>query len=133
MEDTASLSYCEAWPLGNRALLGENYLLHLVPLAYYIFSVKKNDVTQPRETQRPGDKGGDDGFIVFSVPSRDVGRTQELAVLTMLLGNVQPGLTVAGGRDTTEGPCWGMVPYRFTWSIFWLEGEPGHLVAPFLV
>lgn len=105
MEDTASLSYCEAWPLGNRALLGENYLLRLAPLAYYIFSVKKNDVTQPRETQRPGDKGDDDGFIVFSVPSRDVGRTQELAVLTMLLGNVQPGLTVAATpqRDLAGG------------------------------
>lgn len=87
MEDTASLSYFEAWPLGHRTRLGENHLLRLAPLAY-IFSVKKNDVTQPRDTQRPGDKVGDDSFTVFSVPSRDVGQTRGLAVLTMLLGNV---------------------------------------------
>lgn len=78
--DTASLYYCGAWPLQKKVPLGENYLLLLDPLAY-ISSVKKNDATQPRQTQplplpslsthRPGEKLGDDGFIVFSVPSRD--------------------------------------------------------------
>lgn len=82
MEDTA-------WPLGNRALLGENYLL-LLALLVYISSVKKNDVIQPsksyiasplpsRSTHWLGKKVGD-GFIVFSVSSRDAGKTQGLAL-----------------------------------------------------
>lgn len=88
MKETASLYYCGAWPLGNKALLGENYLL-LVALLVYISSVKKNDVTQPSQTasprpslftHRPGEKVGDDGFIVFSVPPRDGGQTQGLAL-----------------------------------------------------
>lgn len=85
MGDTASLYYCGARPLGNKAVLGENYFLLLAPLAY-ISSVKKNGVTQPSQTQPlpgpplsihgPGEKVGDDAFIVFSVLPRDAGRTQ---------------------------------------------------------
>lgn len=54
-----------------------------------------------------------------------------------LCGNPAPGKHTAwapGGWNTTTGPCtpgcWGTVPYHFTWSIFWLVGEPGHSGSP---
>lgn len=90
----ASFHFCGAWTLGNKALWGENYFLLLAPLAH-ISSIKKNGVTQPSKTQpllssctqhrehlsgRPREKVGDDGFIVFSVPSKNVAQTQGLAL-----------------------------------------------------
>lgn len=90
----ASFYFGGAWALGNKALLGENYFLHSAPLAY-ISSIKKNGVTQPTKIQpllssyaqlrehlsgRPGEKVGADGFIVFSVPSKNVAHTQGLAL-----------------------------------------------------
>lgn len=90
MMHAASFYFCGAWALGNKALLDENYFLLLAPLAY-ISSIKKNGVTQPTKTQpllssyaqlrehltgRSGEKVGGDGFIVLSVPSKNVGQTQ---------------------------------------------------------
>lgn len=80
MEDRASLYYCGACPRGNKALLGENYLLLLAPLAY-ISSVKENDVTQPRQTEPlPGP------------PCPHTGQERRLVMMVPLLSLCLPGM-----------------------------------------
>lgn len=99
MGDRASLYYCGAWPLGNRALSGENYFLLLVPLAYRL-SVKINDVTsQVRHSFHPALPAthGQERRLVVMVSlflcafQRCEADTRAGFVITALLGNMQPG------------------------------------------
>lgn len=119
MGDTASLSYCGAQPLGNKALLGENHLLLLGPLAY-ISSVKKNDVTQPSQTQPlpclpcpHTDQQRRLAMMTVSLFSLCLpGRRADTGtsfVVTALLGNTQPRLKEAGipQRDLVLWPTGG--------------------------
>lgn len=66
------------WPLRTRTHLGENYLLLLTLSIHFSYQEKlyypaKLNTASPLPslaTHWPGEKVGDDGFIVFSVPAR---------------------------------------------------------------
>lgn len=132
MEDTASWYSWGAWPLGDRALLGENDLLLLAPWHTFLQSRKMMLPSQVKHSLSPAlpvhmlarREVGDDGFFVFSVPSR---QCRPSCVITVSLGTMQLGLKKAVAPPRGLGPSsgwrtWALrMPPNSQQPLFWPE------------